>query len=202
MHSTSDASENNIFTYNEAIIRFTMEETNTRVNQYTQTDVLLHFSTPEFVKTAFPASGSDNEHPATVVKNSVLEYTLNVTNPDSEVHLENVELEDTLDATKVKVDEANIRVKVGNSEATNIGKSVHIKSYSLTYNENEKKYIFKAVIASIPPLTIKYYINNKELISAGKEVIKDLLDYFERHEPGDISFNVIASKKHLYMRLW
>ena len=31
----------------------------------------------------------------------------------------------------------------------------------------------------LPPLSIKYYINNRELISAGKEAIKDLLDYFE-----------------------
>ncbi len=51
----------------------------------------------------------------------------------------------------------------------------------------------------LPPLTIKYYINNKELISAGKEAIKDLLDYFERYEPSDISFNVIMSKKYLYI---
>ena len=48
----------------------------------------------------------------------------------------------------------------------------------------------------LPPLNIKYYINNKELLSAGKEAIKDLLDYFERYEPGDISFNVITSKKY------
>lgn len=149
MHSTRDASDNDIFTYNEAIIRFTMEETNTRVTQQTRTDVLLHYSTPEFVKTAFPSSGADENHPATVVKNSVLEYTLNITNPDSEVHMENVELEDTLDATKVKVDEANIRVKVGSSEATNISKSVHIKSYSLTYDDVNKEYTFNAVIASI-----------------------------------------------------
>lgn len=51
----------------------------------------------------------------------------------------------------------------------------------------------------LPPLTIKCYVNNKELISAGKEAIKDLLDYFERYEPGDISFNVITSKKCLYI---
>jgi uncharacterized repeat protein (TIGR02543 family) len=151
MHSTSDATENNIYTYNEAIIRFNMVETQTRVNQHTQTDVLLHYSTPEFVKTAFPSSGSDNNHPATVVKNSVLEYTLNITNPDADVHMENIELEDTLDATKVKVDEAGIRVKVGNSEATNISKSVHIKSYSVTYDDVKKEYTFNAVIASIDP---------------------------------------------------
>ncbi len=147
MHSVRDASENNIFTYNEAIIRFTMEETHTRVNQHTQTDVLLHYSTPEFVKTAFPASGSDENHPATVVRNSVLEYTLNITNPDTEVHMEDIVLVDTLDATKVKVDESGIRVKLGDSEATNISKSVHIKSYSVTRENNE--YVFSAVISSL-----------------------------------------------------
>ena len=51
----------------------------------------------------------------------------------------------------------------------------------------------------LPPLNIKYYINNKELLSAGKEAIKDLLDYFERYEPSDISFNVIMNKKYLYI---
>ncbi len=51
----------------------------------------------------------------------------------------------------------------------------------------------------LPPLTLKHYTNNKELISAGKEAIEDLLDYFEKHEPSDISFNVIMSKKYLYI---
>ena len=51
----------------------------------------------------------------------------------------------------------------------------------------------------LPPITIKYYRNSKELISAGKEAIEDLLDYFEKYEPSDISFNVITSKKHLYI---
>ena len=151
MHSTDDASKNDIYTYNEAVIRFTMEETNTRVTQHTQTDVLLHYSTPEFVKTAFPSSGADDNHPATVVKNSVLEYTLKITNPDSEVQMTDIEVEDTLDASRVKVNESNIRVKLGDSDATNIDKSVHIKSYSIT-SEGEganKKYIFKAVIKSL-----------------------------------------------------
>lgn len=51
----------------------------------------------------------------------------------------------------------------------------------------------------LPPITIKYYRNSKELISAGKETIEDLLDYFEKYEPSDISFNVIMSKKYLYI---
>lgn len=51
----------------------------------------------------------------------------------------------------------------------------------------------------LPPLTLKHYTNNKELISAGKDAIKDLLDYFEKYEPSDISFNIITSKKYLYI---
>ncbi len=147
MHSIRNADENDIFTYNEAIIRFTMVETNTRVNQHTQTDVLLHYSTPEFIKSAFPSAGDDIDHPATVVKNSVLEYTLNITNPDTEVQMNDITLTDTLDATKVKVNESNIRVKLGDSDAVNIDKSVHIKSYELKRVGDE--YIFNAVIRSL-----------------------------------------------------
>lgn len=51
----------------------------------------------------------------------------------------------------------------------------------------------------LPPLAIKYYRNSKELISSGKEAINDLLYYFERYEPSEISFNVIMSKKYLYI---
>lgn len=51
----------------------------------------------------------------------------------------------------------------------------------------------------LPPLNIKYYINNKELLSAGREAIRDLLVYYEKYEPSDISFNVITSKKYLYI---
>ena len=51
----------------------------------------------------------------------------------------------------------------------------------------------------LPPICVKYYDKTTELISAGRESIKDLLDYYERYEPGDIAFNVVASKKYLYI---
>ena len=51
----------------------------------------------------------------------------------------------------------------------------------------------------LPPICVKYYDKTTELISAGRESIRDLLNYYERYEPGDIAFNVVASKKYLYI---
>jgi hypothetical protein len=51
----------------------------------------------------------------------------------------------------------------------------------------------------LPPICVKYYDKITELISAGRESIKDLLDYYERYEPGDIEFNVVVTKKYLYI---
>ena len=148
MHSTKDASVNNIYTYNEAIIRFTMTNVSTRVTQHTQTDVLLHYNTPTFEKTAFPSSGTESK-PAVVVKNSVLEYTLKITNPDSEVTMTDIEVNDTMNASLVKVSE-HIRVKVGsNGDEPEISSSVHIKSYSLKLENGYYK--FSAVIDSVDP---------------------------------------------------
>ena len=51
----------------------------------------------------------------------------------------------------------------------------------------------------LPPICVKYYDKITELISAGRESIKDLLDYYDRYEPADIEFNVVVSKKNLYI---
>lgn len=119
----------------------------TRFTQHTQTDVLLHYNTPSFEKTAFPSSGTENE-PAVVVKNSVLEYTLKITNPDTEVPMTDIALSDTMDASLVKVND-DIRVKLGDSEGTHISSSVHIKSYSLALEDGYYK--FNAVVSSLDP---------------------------------------------------
>ena len=50
----------------------------------------------------------------------------------------------------------------------------------------------------LPPICVKYYDNTTELISAGRESIRDLLDYYIRYEPVDIEFNVVVDKKYLY----
>ena len=51
----------------------------------------------------------------------------------------------------------------------------------------------------LPPICVKYYDKTTELISAGRESIRDLLDYYDRYEPGDIAFNVVVDKKYLYI---
>ena len=51
----------------------------------------------------------------------------------------------------------------------------------------------------LPPICVKYYDKTIELISAGRESVRDLLDYYDRYEPGDIAFNVVVDKKYLYI---
>ena len=51
----------------------------------------------------------------------------------------------------------------------------------------------------MPPICVKYYDKTTELIFAGRESIKDLLFYWDKYEPSDIAFNVVVSKKYLYI---
>ena len=51
----------------------------------------------------------------------------------------------------------------------------------------------------LPPICVKYYDKTTKLISAGRESIRDLLDYYDRYEPSDIAFNVVVNKKYLYI---
>ena len=50
-----------------------------------------------------------------------------------------------------------------------------------------------------PPTNIKYYKNNRELISAGKGDIRYLLNSFSDCEPSDITFNVKLKGRFLYI---
>lgn len=51
----------------------------------------------------------------------------------------------------------------------------------------------------LPPICVKYYDETTELISAGRESIRDLLFYWDKYEPSDIAFNVVVDKKYLYI---
>ena len=51
----------------------------------------------------------------------------------------------------------------------------------------------------LPPTCVKYYDNTTELISVGRESIKDLIFYWDKYEPSDIAFNVVVNKKYLYI---
>ena len=113
---------------------------------------------------------------------------------NSSVALNSAEAKTTINTTKivrtVKHSKKQINRKLIRKKLNAYGKKKEM-NYELNLKVNNSSWF--------PPLNIKYYINNEELLSAGKEAIKDLLDYFERYEPSDISFNVITSKKYLYI---
>lgn len=62
----------------------------------------------------------------------------------------------------------------------------------------EKKLTVKSS-SWLPPITIKHYDKRLELTKAGKDAVDDLLFYWDKYEPSDIAFNIIMSKKYLYI---
>ena len=113
---------------------------------------------------------------------------------NSSVAFNSVEAKTTIKTTKVvrtvKRPKKKINRKLIRKNLTAFGKKKGM-NYEPNLKVNNSSWL--------PPLTIKCYVNNKELISAGKEAIKDLLDYFGKYKPSDISFNVITSQKYLYI---
>lgn len=83
----------NIVTYNEAVIKARNKDLVKPIRLYARTNVTLRFKNPEFIKSAFPAGGT-MQKPGTVVQNSILKYTLTITNPDPELPMYDVTLED------------------------------------------------------------------------------------------------------------
>lgn len=123
---------------------------------------------------------------------AIIMLALNAINSSTEIN--SVEAKTTIKTTKivrtVKRPKKKINRKLIRKNLTSYGKKKGM-NFEPNLKDNNSSWL--------PPLTIKYYINNRELISAGKEAIKDLLDYFERYDPSDVSFNVIMSKKYLYI---
>lgn len=79
----------------------------------------------------------------------------------------------------------------------------HVRKRLISYGKRKGMiYSSKLSVSNsswLPPICVKYYDKTTELISAGRESIKDLLDYYDRYEPADIEFNVVVSKKNLYI---
>ena len=144
MHSPSDA-DNNITAYNEAYVRGNLVSVNTSVDNITQTRVTVRYKVPQFVKDAFPSSGTIDK-PESVVKNSVLEYVLKISNPDDDVPMENVTIEDIL-CDKVRVNNA-MTVQFNEEAPVSIDKAAGV-TYEVSPCEGGTR--FSAVIDSIAP---------------------------------------------------
>lgn len=139
MSSPKEPDTNNVYTYNEAITKLRMSDTNTKMTLRTQTDILLHYNMPTISKEAFPISGTE-DNPTKVVKNSTMDYTLKINNPDNEVSINGIVVNDDLDAKLLKINDSNIRVKIDDNEVVNINNSVHINSYSLKRENDVYKF--------------------------------------------------------------
>lgn len=133
MKSISDKSRNDIYAYNETIIRFnlTAQEKDKRVHLLSKTDVQLHFNTPQLDKTSFPASGTAGT-PTPVVKDSMLNYTISITNPDSAVTMGDIVVSDVFDTSKVQVNPDNITVRLDDDAEASLARHARIKGYELT----------------------------------------------------------------------
>ncbi len=113
---------------------------------------------------------------------------------NSSITLKNVEAKTTIMTTRiartVKRPKKKINRKLIRKRLTAYGKQKGL-NYESNLKVNNSSWL--------PPITIKYYRNSKELISAAKEAIEDLLFYWDKYEPGDIAFNVVVNKKNLYI---
>lgn len=147
MKSISDKSSNDIYAYNETIIRFnlTAQEKDKRVHLLSKTDVQLHFNTPQLNKTSFPASGTVGT-PTPVVKDSMLNYTISITNPDDAVTMGDIVVRDSFDTEKVQVNPDNITVKLDDDAEASLARHARIKGYELT-NDGD----FTVTIGTLEP---------------------------------------------------
>ncbi len=150
MKSPPSERETDLVTYNEAIIKAQNRDLVKPINLYARTNVTLRFANPDFVKSAFPASGTE-EKPGTVVYNTILNYTLTIHNPDPEVPMYDVILEDVLPADLVPVND--YRVSFNEGTPISIDSTERI-NYSLTNQyENEELVArkFNATIDVVDP---------------------------------------------------
>ena len=144
MHSPKTSDKNDVYTYNEAYVKGIIDS-EAFVNS-TLTSVLLHYATPEFHKTAFPKSGEDADHRAGVVNKSVINYNLEITNPDEDISIHDIEVEDILDS-HLKVNNMP-QVKIGSENPVAINKAPVISSYDISEVSGGRTK-FTAVISSV-----------------------------------------------------
>lgn len=190
-------------TNNESIVKCKNYENNRSISQNTHTDVTIHFAAPEFVKSAFPSSGTQ-ANPESVVLNSVLKYKLKITNPDEYIPMTDVAVEDYFDST-LKLNNT-IMVQVGDDEPIAADQAARISSYSTkkVTVDGVAKLKFTATISSISPgetieITVPVTVSAKPLpdgILTNKAYITSAygVDYTTPIESG-VTYHKVTSAK-------
>lgn len=145
MHSPVSHENNDVYTYNEAHVYGSI--TGEPFHNTTLTSVLLHYANPEFHKTSFPETGADSENRAGVVNKSVIDYSLEIINPDDSVSIHNTVVEDVLDSD-LTINNMP-QVKIGDEEPVAIDKVPVISSYEIS--ESGGNWRFTATVSTIAP---------------------------------------------------
>ena len=164
MKSIGDKSSNDIYAYNETVIRYTLTSTQDRVHLLSKADVLLHFKTPQLDKTSFPSSGSSGS-PTSVVNGSTLSYTIKVANPDDAVTMNDIVVKDSFVISMVQPDLDIITVRLGKDTDVPLSKHARIKSYSLT-----DEGVLTVTIATLEPNEEMYITVPVKVIGVGGQI--------------------------------
>lgn len=150
MLSPDDEARSEIETYNEAVVTGFNNEIGKNLVMNTLTSVTLRFTKPQFIKSAFPASGTQDK-PESVVNGSVMDYILTVTNPDPELPMTNIMIEDKF---PMKLSPNNYYTVKFNDGATIPIENTARVTYSVTTGKNDKNddvRVFTATVDILNP---------------------------------------------------
>ncbi|GEM_PF-1866968 len=173
MLSPDDEQRSEIETYNEAIVTGFNQEIGRNLVMNTLTSVTLRFTKPQFVKSAFPASGTQDK-PESVVTGSVMDYILTVTNPDPELPMTNIVIEDKLPMALLPNN--SYMVSFNSGSKIPIDSTARV-SYSVTTGKNDNNEDVRVFTATVdilnPGDTVELTIPVKVELQKGEKITNE-----------------------------
>ena len=153
MRSPVRSDSSDITTYNQAVITGKNPEASVKdFTVYADTSVTLRFVNPRITKKSFPETG-DEDDPETVVKGSLLTYTLTLTNPDPDLEMNNIIVEDRFPSALVPEDGEG---EYGYKVCFNDGATIPIDNtqrvdYTVSTDSTTGERVFSATIEYLYP---------------------------------------------------
>ena len=149
MNSPAHSDRSEINTYNEAVIKGFNPEIGKNIKLYARTSVTLRFMNPVFVKSAYPASGT-KDSPEPVVKDSTMDYVLSITNPDKELPMNNVIVEDEFPAELVPLND--YKVSFNDGDKIDIDGTRRVDYTLINKKDSEDKVVSRVFTATVDVL--------------------------------------------------
>lgn len=141
MTSPDEGLKSDIETYNQAVIKGYCQDIAKDIALPTDTSVTLRFMNPILTKTAFPESGT-LEKPESVVMGSVMYYYLTIYNPDPELPINTIVVEDEFPNGLVPYNDYKFRFNGGDWHSFS-GNTSRV-TYNITEGENSR--VFAATV--------------------------------------------------------